>query len=95
MHTFHDFVIALTKLSSECELETPHDSLITDVIVCGTNDNFLRKHLLCISELTLPKAISASHAAGETRKHAHNIIKSNEIIDLHKILQHCSSYRDN
>ena len=41
-HTFHEFVIALTKLSSECELETLHDSLIKDVIVCGMNDNFCR-----------------------------------------------------
>ena len=41
-HTFHEFVIALTKLSSECELETLHDSLIKDVIICGINDNFCR-----------------------------------------------------
>ena len=41
--------------------------------------------------MTLPKAISAGLAAGETRKHARKIIKSNEIIDPHKILQHSKS----
>ena len=34
-----------------------------DVIVCGTNGNSLRERLLRESELTLPKALSAGHAA--------------------------------
>ena len=55
------------------------------MIVCGTNDNFLRERLLHESELTLPKEISVGHAAEETRKHTHEILKSNEAIDLHKI----------
>ena len=80
---FHDFVTELKKLSSECEFETLHDSLIKDMIVCGTNDNYLRERLLLESELTLPKAISAVHAAEETRKHAREILKSNGTIDLH------------
>ena len=70
---FHDFVTELKKLSSECEFETLHDSLIKDMIVCGTNDNSLRERLLLESQLTLPKAISAGHAAEETRKHAREI----------------------
>ena len=41
--------------------------------------------------MTLPKAISASHAAEETRKHAKEILKSNETIDLHKISKHSKS----
>ena len=40
------------------------------MIVCGTNDNSLIERLLRESELTLPKAIAAGHAAEETRKHA-------------------------
>ena len=36
---FHDFVTELKKLSSEWEFETLHDSVIKDMIVCGTNDN--------------------------------------------------------
>ena len=57
------------KLSSEFEFETLRNSLIKNMIVCGTNDSYFRKHL-CESELTLPKAISAGHAAKETCKHA-------------------------
>ena len=88
---FREFVTKLKKLGSECEFETPHDSLIKDVIVCGTNDNSLRERLLRESELTLPKAISAGHAAEETRKHAREILKSNETINLHKIWKHSKS----
>ena len=64
---FHDFITELKKLSSECEFETLHDSLIKDMIVCGKNDNSLRERLLRQSELTLPKAISAGHAAEKIR----------------------------
>ena len=85
---FYDFITELKKLSSECEFETLLDSLIKDIIVCDTNDNSLREHLLCESELTLPKAIYTGHAAEETCKHAHKILKSNETIDLHKISKH-------
>ena len=78
----------------ECEFETLHDSLIKNMIVCGTNDNSLRERLLRDSELTLPKAISAGHAVEETRKHAREILKSNENIDLHKISKHSKSRSD-
>ena len=53
--------------------------------------NSLRERLLRESELTLPKAISAGHAAEETRKHAREILQSNETIDLHKISKHSKS----
>ena len=88
---FHDFITELKKISSECEFETLHDSLIKDMIACGKNDNSLRERLLRQSELTLPKAISAGHAAEKTRKHAREILKSNETIDLHKISKHSKS----
>ena len=52
--------------------------------------NFLRKHLH-ESGLPLPKAISAGHAAEETHKHACEILKINETIDLHKISKHSKS----
>ena len=51
----------------------------------------MRERLLRESELTLPKAISVSHAAEETRKHAHEILKSNETIHQHKISKHSNS----
>ena len=56
---FHDFVTELIKLSSECEFDNIQDSLIMDMIVCGTKDNLLRERLLRECDLTLCKAISA------------------------------------
>ena len=46
------------------------------MIVCDTNDNSLRERerLPRESELTLPEAMSASHAAEETHEHAHKIL---------------------
>ena len=61
------------------------------MIVCGKNDNSLRERLLREYELTLPKAISAGHAAEETRKHARETLKLNETIDQHKISEHSKS----
>ena len=92
---FHDFVTDLKKLSSESEFETLHDSLIKDMIVRSTNGNSLRQHLLRESELTLPKAIPAGHAAEEARKHAREMLKSNETVSLHKISKHSKSRSGN
>ena len=77
----------LNKLSSECEFDNLHDSLIKDVIVCGTKDNSLRERLLRECDLTLSKAISAGHAAEETRKHAHKILRSQPTADIDKIFK--------
>ena len=49
---FHDFVTELKRLGSKCEFESLYDYFMKDVIVCGTNDKSLRKHLLGESELT-------------------------------------------
>ena len=55
------------------------------MMVCSTNDNSLREHLLHEFQLiTLPKAISAGHATEETHKHDSKILKSNETIDLNR-----------
>ena len=67
---FHDSVIELKKLSSECEFGNLHDSIIKDTIVSGARDNSLRERLLRECDFTLSKAISVGHAAEETRKHA-------------------------
>ena len=50
------------------------------MIECGTRDNFFRENLLWEWGLTLPKAISACHAAEKTRKHA-LVIKRTIIIE--------------
>ena len=63
------------------------------MIVCGTNDNSLRERLLRESELTLSKAIFAVHAAEETRRHAREILKSNETADLHRISRSKQKHR--
>ena len=61
------------------------------MIACVTNDNSLRERLLRESELPRSKAIFAAHAAKETRKHAREIFKSNETIDLQKVSKHSKS----
>ena len=67
-HEGQNFVTELEK-SEKCEFETLHDSLIKDMIVCGTNDNSLGERLLHESELTLHKAISAGHGAEAEESH--------------------------
>ena len=46
------------------------------MIVCGTNDNAFRQRLLKEYDFTLSRAISAGHAAKESRTHAHEILQS-------------------
>ena len=60
---FHHFVTELKKLSSECEFDNLQDSLIKNMIVCGTRDNSLCEKLLQECDLTLSKAINAGQAA--------------------------------
>ena len=48
--------------------------LIKVMIVYGANDSSSREWLLRESELTLSKAISASHTVEETHKHAREIL---------------------
>ena len=55
------------------------------MIVCGTNDNAFRERLLRESDLTLSRAISAGHAAEETRKNTREILQFQLAADLHKI----------
>ena len=40
--SFDDFVPELKKRSAACEFDTIKESLIKDIIVCGTSDNRLR-----------------------------------------------------
>ena len=56
------------------------------MIVCGTNDNAFRERHLRESGLTLSRAISAGHAAEETRKHAREILLSQSAAGLHKLI---------
>ena len=60
---FHDFVTELKRLSSECDFGNQQDSLIKDMIVCGTRDNSFPKKLLRECDLIPFKAISCGHFA--------------------------------
>ena len=83
---FHDFITELKKkLSAEWEFEILRDSLIKDMILCGTNDNDFCETLLRESDLILSRAISAGHAAEETRKHDRQILQSHSFTSLYKI----------
>ena len=57
------------------------------MIPCGTRDNSLRERLLRKCDLTLSKAISAGHAAEETRKHARENLRSQPTADINKIFK--------
>ena len=57
------------------------------MIVCGTKDNSLRERLLRECNLTLIKEASAGHAAGETRKHAREILRSQPTAGIDKIFE--------
>ena len=57
------------------------------MIVCGTKDNSLRERFLRECDLTLSKAISGSHAAEETRKHAREILRSQSSDKIDKIFK--------
>ena len=52
------------------------ESLIKDIIVCGTSDNRLRERLLREHDLTLVKAVEIDHAAEETSKHTKELKKA-------------------
>ena len=77
----------LKKLNSECEFDNLQGFLVKDMIVCGTKDNSLCEGLLRECDLTLSKAISAGHAAEETRKHAPEILISQPSADIDKIFK--------
>ena len=79
------FITKLKKLSAKCEFENLRDSLIKDIIVCGTNNNAFCERFLTESDLTLSRAIGAGHAAEVTRKHASEILQSQSATDLRRI----------
>ena len=57
------------------------------MIDCGTRDNYLHERLLRECDLALSKAISAGHAAEETRKHGREILRSQPTADIDKIFK--------
>ena len=82
---FHDFVTELKMLNSECKFDNLQVSLIKNMIVFVTKDNSLCGRLLRECDLILSKAITAGHAAEETRKHAREILRYQPTTDIDKI----------
>ena len=60
------FLQKLVFESKKCEFENLYESLIKDIITCGTTDNILRRRLFCKSVLNLLNGIAASHGTEET-----------------------------
>ena len=85
--SFHDFMTEFKKLSSEWEFDKLQGSLIKHMRVCRTKYNSLRERLLRECDLTFYKAINVGHAAEETCKHAHKILRSQPIAHIDKIFK--------
>ena len=49
--SFDDYMTELRKLSSDCEIERLHESLLRDKLIIGLNDKKLQEHLLRESNL--------------------------------------------
>lgn len=67
--SFHEFVIQLKRLSSDCEFNDLKDSLIRDTIIIGINDERLRERMLREPDLDLSKALLLGNSAEQTRNH--------------------------
>ena len=77
----------LKKLSSECELGTPLDSLIRDMIIVDITDNRLRERLLREADLTSERCIQLGHAAEQTKLEVEELkreVKSIDQVKSHK-----------
>ena len=78
-------MIELKKLSPGCEFDNLQDSLIKDMIVCGTKDNSLRERLLRECDLTLyAKQLVQVMLLS---KHAREILRYQPTADMDKILK--------
>lgn len=66
--SFDAYVSNLRQLASSCNFGELKDDLIRDRIVCGIQDNSVRKQLLQQPELTLQKAIEKCRASESAKK---------------------------
>ena len=76
---FHDFVTELKKISSKCEFDNLQHSL-----------NFETNHCMwynSLHERLLPASRMQLHAAEETQKRAHKILRSQPIANIDKIFK--------
>ena len=62
------FVTALRLIAKDCDFKLLEDDLIRDRIVCGTNSDRVKEHLLREHDLTLDKAINICRSTEESKK---------------------------
>ena len=79
--SFHEFVIQLKKLSSDCEFNDLKDSLIRDTIIIGVSDDRLRERMLREPDLDLSKALLLGNSAEQTRNHVKELRQEVSEID--------------
>lgn len=75
------YVTELKKLAQSCEFETLTNGLIRDRIVCGLQDNGLRKRLLRTGELTLGKTVSRCRATETTKNQIKTLTRAANVGD--------------
>ena len=75
----------LKKRASEFEFATLTASLTRDMIVHGAADHSLRERLLRDADLSLAKAINAGHAAEKTKRHAKELAKHQQSVEVHEV----------
>eukprot|EP00731_Ephydatia_muelleri_P020491 Em0013g218a len=62
------FVTALRLIAKDCDFKLLEDDLIRDRIVCGTNSDRVKEHLLREHDLTVDKAINICRSTEESKK---------------------------
>ena len=87
---FDSFLIALRQAAATCEYGNLQDEFIRDKIVCGIQDDSLRKRLLQESKLDLIRCIAMCKAAEVSQQQltqfkAENVHQTKEL----PILKHC------
>lgn len=90
--SFHEFVIQLKRLSSDCEFGELKDSLIRDTIIIGIRDERLKERMLREPDLDLSKALLLGNSAEQTRNHVKEL--KQEVAEIDSIKKTPSNNRN-
>ena len=77
--SFHEFIVQLKKLSTDCEFNELRESLIKDTIIIGVSDDRLRERMLREPDLDLKKALLLGNSAEQTKIHVKELRQEVEI----------------
>ena len=88
--SFDSYLTALRQLAATCDYGNRQDEFLRDKIVCGIQDDNLRKRLLQEANLDLPKCIAMSKAAEVSQQQLSQFKHENvhQVKDP-PILKHC------